>query len=437
MLAVLTAAGFYMFPRIVELLGGRLVNTLLEESTIDEEVVGALQPVEEAQPSAQGGGGGAAEAAGGGPAPAASAAPVTFLVIGSDSRADLPAGLVNDRVPGQRADVIMLVTLEGDRLRLLSIPRDLRVEIEGHGSNKVNAAFAFGGSPLMVSTVSNAFDIPINHYLEVDFFGFASIVDELGGVDISFPYRARDTKSFLDVPAGTEELDGRQALAYARSRNYQELRGDSWVTVDGSDLGRIRRQQTLLFAMLAALRRPTIIFDALDVVRAAGQHLTLDASLDRERILDLADAARSLDTDDVEVHTLPVSAFTSNGVFYLQRSEPEASQVIAAFRGVPAEQPPGDAPPETIAVRVLNGNGGGGQAGTWGEYLEGRGFQLAGVGDAADFGFAQTVVRVRPEDMSLGEQVTAALGFGVVEAGSVREGLDAVVVVGADALGGG
>lgn len=437
MLAVLTAAGFYMFPRIVELLGGRLVNTLLEESTIDEEVVGALQPVEEAQPSAQGGGGGAAEAAGGGPAPAASAAPVTFLVIGSDSRADLPAGLVNDRVPGQRADVIMLVTLEGDRLRLLSIPRDLRVEIEGHGSNKVNAAFAFGGSPLMVSTVSNAFDIPINHYLEVDFFGFASIVDELGGVDISFPYRARDTKSFLDVPAGTEELDGRQALAYARSRNYQELRGDSWVTVDGSDLGRIRRQQTLLFAMLAALRRPTIIFDALDVVRAAGQHLTLDASLDRERILDLADAARSLDTDDVEVHTLPVSAFTSNGVFYLQRSEPEASRVIAAFRGVPAVQPPGDAPPETIAVRVLNGNGGGGQAGTWGEYLEGRGFQLAGVGDAADFGFAQTVVRVRPEDMSLGEQVTAALGFGVVEAGSVREGLDAVVVVGADALGGG
>ena len=437
MLAALTAVGFYMFPRIVELLGGRLVNTLLEESTIDEEVVGALQPVEEAQPSARGGGGGAAEAAGGGPSPAASVAPVTFLVIGSDSRADLPAGLVNDRVPGQRADVIMLVTLEGDRLRLLSIPRDLRVEIEGHDSNKVNAAFAFGGSPLMVSTVSNAFDIPINHYLEVDFFGFASIVDELGGVDVSFPYRARDTKSFLDVPAGTEELDGRQALAYARSRNYQELRGGSWVTVDGSDLGRIRRQQTLLFAMLAALRRPAIIFDALDVVRAAGQHLTLDASLDRERILDLADAARRLDTDDVEVHTLPVSAFTSNGVFYLQRSEPEASQVIAAFRGVPAEQPPGDAPPETIAVRVLNGNGGGGQAGTWGEYLEGRGFQLAGVGDAADFGFAQTVVRVRPEDMSLGEQVTAALGFGVVEAGSVREGLDAVVVVGADALGGG
>ena len=434
-LAALTAAGFYMFPRIVEMFGGRLVSALLEESTIDEEVVGALQPVDPAQPLIGGGGGGAAEAAVGGQSPVPPVPPVTFLVIGSDSREDLPEGLVNDRVPGQRADVIMLVTLEGDRLRLLSIPRDLQVEIEGHGTNKVNAAFAFGGSPLMVSTVSNAFDIPVNHYLEVDFYGFASIVDELGGVAISFPYRARDTKSFLDVPAGTEELDGRQALAYARSRNYQELRGSAWVTVDGSDLGRIRRQQTLMFAMLAALRRPTIIFDALDVVRAAGQHLTLDASLSRDRILELADAARRLDADDVEVHTLPVSPFTSNGVFYLKRSEPEAERVIAAFRGVPAEQPPDNGSPEPIAVRVLNGNGGGGQAGTWGEYLEERGFRLAGVGDAADFGFAQTVVRVRPEDMVLGERVAAALGFGVVEAGSVREGLDAVVVVGADALG--
>lgn len=84
----------------------------------------------------------------------------------------------------------------------------------------------------------------------------------------------------------------------------------------------------------------------------------------------------------------------------------------------------------------MNGNGGGGQAAVWGEFLQGRGFDLVGVGDAADFGFARTVVTVRPEDMALGERVTAALGFGVVEAGSVREGTDAVVVVGADALPG-
>lgn len=432
--ALLTAAGFYAFPRIVEMFGGRLADVMLQEASIDEEVVEVLETVGPAQPPV-GGDDGEPAAEGDSRSPPAAMPATTFLVIGSDSREDLPAGLVNDRTPGQRADVIMLITLEGEQVRVLSIPRDLQVEIEGYGTNKVNAAFAFGGSSLMVSAVSQEFDIPINHYLEVDFFGFASIVDELGGVDISFPYRARDRKSFLDVPAGTETLDGEQALAYARSRNYQELRGSGWVTVDGSDLGRIRRQQTLLFAMLASLRRPTIIFDALDVVRAAGRHLTLDASLDRERILDLADAARRLDREDVQVYTLPVEAFTSGGVFYLRRAEPEAARVLAAFLGLPEEEPPPEVR-EPIAVRVLNGNGGGGQAAVWGEFLQGRGFDLVGVGDAADFGFARTVVTVRPEDMALGERVTAALGFGVVEAGSVREGTDAVVVVGADALQG-
>lgn len=274
--ALLTAAGFYAFPRIVEMFGGRLADVMLQEASIDEEVVEVLETVGPAQPPV-GGDDGEPAAEGDPRSPPAAMPATTFLVIGSDSREDLPAGLVNDRTPGQRADVIMLITLEGEQVRVLSIPRDLQVEIEGYGTNKVNAAFAFGGSSLMVSAVSQEFDIPVNHYLEVDFFGFASIVDELGGVDISFPYRARDRKSFLDVPAGTETLDGEQALAYARSRNYQELRGSGWVTVDGSDLGRIRRQQTLLFAMLASLRRPTIIFDALDVVRAAGRHLTLDA----------------------------------------------------------------------------------------------------------------------------------------------------------------
>ena len=449
-LALLTATGFYTWPRIVNIfegwivnrVGGSLAETALEAASIDEDVVAELEPVDPAQPPPRSGGDGEPVAGNGPELPPAASPTATFLVIGSDSREDLPEGLVNDRVPGRRADVIMLVTLEGGRARVLSIPRDLQVEVEGYGDAKVNAAFAYGGSALMVSTITREFDIPINHYLEVDFFGFASIVDELGGVDVSFPYRARDRKSFLDVPAGTETLDGEQALAYARSRNYQELRGNGWVTVDGSDLGRIRRQQTLLYAMLASLRRPTIIFDAWDVVRAAGSHLTLDANLDQDRLLDLADAARRLDWEDVEVYTLPVSAFSSGGVFYLRRAEPEASRVLAAFMGVPLPEPPPEEeqeppePPEPIAVRVLNGNGAGGQARIWGDFLEGRGFELVGVGDAADFGFARTVVTVRPGDLALGERVTAALGFGVVEAGSVREGTDAVVVVGADALEG-
>ena len=184
---------------------------LIEEATLDNEVVSELDPVPE-------------------PEEGASLPPVTFLVMGSDSRADLPEDFgVTDKVAGRRADVIMIVTLDGGQARVLSLPRDLKVEIEGYGTDKLNAAYAYGGPALMVSTVSEVTGVDIHHYLEMDFFGFASIVDDLGGVEISFPYPARDLKSFLEVGAGRQHLDGKTALAYARSPS---IRG-----VAGRDLG--------------------------------------------------------------------------------------------------------------------------------------------------------------------------------------------------------
>ncbi|MFP5330982.1 MAG: LCP family protein, partial [Acidimicrobiia bacterium] len=184
--------------------------------------------------------------------PSDSAEPVTFLIIGSDSREGLtdlrnfgPAG-------GERADVIILLQIHPDdgTAQMLSIPRDLWVEIPGHGENKINSAFAFGGAPLMVETVSRETGVDINHYVQVDFVGFQAIVDELGGVPINFPYPARDSKSGLRVEAGTQTLDGSQALAYARSRSYQEMQGGSWVSVDANDIGRTRRQQQLIFSII-------------------------------------------------------------------------------------------------------------------------------------------------------------------------------------------
>ena len=105
----------------------------LESVTQNEEVVAELVPVERD-------------------------GPVTFLVIGSDSRETLPDDFGNfGSFGGQRADVIMLVQLEDGVARILSLPRDLKVEVEGHGAQKVNAAYAFGGAPLMVSTVSGLY----------------------------------------------------------------------------------------------------------------------------------------------------------------------------------------------------------------------------------------------------------------------------------------
>ena len=167
----------------------------------------------------------------------------------------------------------------------------------------------------------------------MDFFGFASIVDELGGVEVNFPYPARDLKSGLDVEAGRLTLDGKSALAFARSRRYQEFRDGTWVSVEGSDLGRVGRQQALVFAILSAAKRPTIIFDAPTLIAAAGNHITLDASMDRGRLIDLALSLRSLSPSDISAATLPTTETREGGVFYLVADQPAADEAISAFTG--------------------------------------------------------------------------------------------------------
>ncbi len=363
-------------------------------------------------------------------APAADG-PLNFLVIGSDSRESLPDdfGDYGD-FGGQRADVIMLVQIGDDGARVLSLPRDLRVDIDGYGTQKINAAYAFGGAPLIVRTVKQVTGLPINHYVEMDFFGFASIVDELGGVEINFSDAARDLKSGLDVPAGRQVLDGQMALAYARSRQYQEYRDGSWQSVDASDFGRIIRQQSLIFGMLAAAKRPSIVFDAGSILSAVGDHITIDDAIERSTLIDLALKMRNLGPSQIQAATLPTTPISQGGVYYLVADEPAAGQVIAAFAG---ELGP-VAPSEPLRLQVLNGNGGPGQAGTWAQDLEEQGFTIELVGDATAFDFATTQLQTRPADVGRAQQVADALGFGEVATGTIPDGIDVVVILGLDAL---
>ncbi len=165
---------------------------------------------------------------------------LTFLVVGSDSREGLDDLEHFGNFAGSRGDVVMLVRVDPStgEARMLSIPRDLWVDIPGHGMGKINSAYSYGGPSLMVRTIQENLGIEVNHYVEIGFVGFQELVDDLGGIHISFPYAARDRSSGLDVEAGTEVLDGEMALAYARSRKYQEYQNGSWVGVDANDIGR-------------------------------------------------------------------------------------------------------------------------------------------------------------------------------------------------------
>jgi LCP family protein required for cell wall assembly len=363
--------------------------------------------------------------------------PITFLLAGSDSRENLESTEGFGDFEGERSDVIMLVRIypgEG-RAQILSLPRDLWVEIPGHGSGKINGAYGLGGASLVVETVKGFADIDINHYVEVDFVGFQAIVDQLGGVSIDFAYPARDIKSGLDVEAGPQTLDGTQALAFARSRSYQELRESGWVSVDADDFGRTGRQQQLIIAILDQIKRPSSITEAGSIVGSFAEHVTMDAALADSSMIELAFRMRGLRGSSIESATLPGAIGTVGQQSVVVPQEPQATAVIEAFRtGRPMAPAMGDED-GPLTVFVLNGNGLSGSAGEWSDVLGAAGFLVGSVDDAERSDYAETLVRVRSGREADGESIVAALGFGRVESGVVPPDADAVVVLGADAAG--
>jgi len=360
--------------------------------------------------------------------------PITFLVVGSDSRANLDDLDNFGEAGGQRSDVLMLIKLTPgqESAQILSIPRDLWVEIPDHGMSKINAAYSLGGAPLVIQTVKSVTGIDINHYVEVDFVGFQSIVDQLGGVELTFDHPARDTKSGLDVDAGTQLLDGEQALAFARSRHYQEYRNGGWVSVEADDFGRAGRQQALILAILDQMKRPSTLTEAGAIVESFASYVSMDEALADSSMIDLAFRMRSLRPSNIETATLPGYSTMVGSQSVVLPEEPAATRVLAAFRqGTSMLQSEFDQTP--LSVVVLNGNGIANSATRWSDELAAWGFVVERVADGDSSDVQETVVTVRSGEESQGETIVEALGFGRIEEGAVPEGADAVVLLGADA----
>jgi LCP family protein required for cell wall assembly len=246
------------------------------------------------------------------PAPSASIDPVThlaplnILLMGSDSRSELSDGadFGGRLVQGARSDTTLLVHLSADRrsATAVSIPRDSMVampsctdpdaDLTGAPVRQFNAAFALGGPGCTVRTVEANTGIRIDHFAVLNFDGFRSMVDALGGVPIDLPRPVTDRKTGLKLPSGTSSLDGEQALAFVRAR---------YDLGDGSDLGRITRQQAFLGAVVdqvtssGVLLRPDRL---LRFLNAATRSLTTDPAW--ASIVSLTSTAK-------QVHDLPAS----------------------------------------------------------------------------------------------------------------------------------
>lgn len=224
-----------------------------------------------------------------------------FLLIGTDGRTATDRG---------RSDVIILVHVPADptSVQMIHFPRDLFVSIPGHGKNKINAAYAYGGEPLLVETLQNLLGVRIDHVARTDFDGFENMVDAVGGVRV-FAEEGNDASGNggVAISKGWNELDGAEALGFVRER-YELSQGD---------ISRGRRQLALVKALfLQATSRETLT-NPVKVARftnAATENLTVDQNLSLSDLKDYALELRGLRAGDIVFATAPYTGFGTDPV---------------------------------------------------------------------------------------------------------------------------
>ena len=228
-----------------------------------------------------------------------------YLLVGSDSREDLSpeeqAELGTGSVAGRRTDTIMLLSVPTEgRPALVSVPRDSLVEIPGHDSGRINAAYAFGGASLLVETLENATGVAIDDYVEIGFGGFAAVVDALGGVEMCLDEAIQDEKAHIDLPAGCQILDGVNALGYARARDFDP----------SADLGRVQRQRELIGSIAGTALSPGTLVNPLKLTRtmlAGGDALTVDEQTGPIDLARFGLAMRRVTSGGGDTLTVPLS----------------------------------------------------------------------------------------------------------------------------------
>lgn len=368
--------------------------------------------------------------------------PRNFLVVGSDSRDEISEddpdadGMLGEGAPaGQRADSIMIARVDpgAERIDLLSVPRDLWVPISPSGEEqRINTAYSTSAQAV-VDTVQDALDIPIHHFVEVDFRGFQSLVDALGGVPMYFENPVRDKNSGLNITQkGCAVLDGHQGLAFARSRHLQWSDGVEWHSDGTGDLGRATRQQLLTRAALDRAQDMGLgdVGRLRTLVDAGLDSVTLDGSIGAGDIISLGNQISDLPPERMQTHGLPViPERTEGGASVVLLDDAAAGPVLDIFRGDVSQAPvttttlPPPSPDE-VTVEVLNGSGIEGEARRVSYVLDDGGFQTGTVDSAAST--ARTTVAHPPGAEQMGRLVAAWLGPAaeLVEDGS----LDAATV---------
>ena len=290
--------------------------------------------------------------------------PLNFLLIGSDSIANLPDGDYLRRVSGRSSrqlltDTLIVLRLDpsgGTKASALSLPRDLYVPISGYNEmQRINSIVYFTDKPTLVQTIRDVLEIPIHHVVEVDFNGFMRLFETIGGLDVYLEYPLRDRKAQLNIPeSGCVTLTPLQALGLVRTReleayveNFDGWYGPSanvWVRVDGTgDFGRQERQQDFLILALqqafdSGFRNPLKITEIIQEVLGGG-FVNLDDRLTPQKAINLAQQFRNFRPNDLQKYLLPTVYDFADELSIQRIIEAEAKPILDVFRSPSLKDP--------------------------------------------------------------------------------------------------
>jgi LCP family protein required for cell wall assembly len=377
--------------------------------------------------------------------------PLNVLVAGSDTR-EGANGFIGGKVDGARSDTTLVLHLSADRKRAVavSIPRDSMVQMPSctdltggtkpPGLRQFNDAFTIGGIACTQRTVEQLTGLRIDHYVIVDFAGFKGMVDALGTVPICLAKPVDDVRHHIKLPAGRSRVTGTQALAYVRER---------YALGDGSDLGRIDRQQAFISSVLqeatsaGTLTDPPKLYGFLE---AATRSVTMDPQLASIGALSsLAKQVSDVGLGNIQFVTVPIEAYPPdpNRLQWAPSARPlwkalrQDAPITFAPRGAPTRSTPATTSgadrvdPATVRVRVLDAAGSPALAARAADELRAAGWNVVGVGTAT----GQHPTRIRYGSGSLAASRAAALADVVPGATSSRgSGLGSTISleVGAD-----
>lgn len=245
--------------------------------------------------------------------------PFYMLLIGTDKSAAREES--NTFGGSYRTDSMILTRVDPKQktVTMVSIPRDTQIQLEGHGTQKINAAYAFGGPAGAIDAVSDLAGVEINHYAEIDFDGFKAVVDALGGIEVDVAMEINDDKAGGHVDAGKQTLNGKEALILCRSRH-------AYDDVSNGDAMRAANQRLVLSAIINKVLSSDI-GTMTNTVNTLTQYVTTDMSV--SSILGLAQSMLGMNVDDnVYTASVPTTSAYEDNLWYEKLNEAEWREMM-------------------------------------------------------------------------------------------------------------